>query len=384
MTTEQLKNLLSDMADEVKPMSVHKRAVAQSQRMRLRQAAFASVTALVLVGGGVAGVAALADDGTGEAAGLPTSDVNKLEGTFYEGYFEQGGGESLGAWETGEDTVAELIPKGTDDGSYAHTASLSPDGAQLAYLTFSAEYTEPGNADKIKVRDLKSGKITEVAEYSGMAKTCSEPTWAPDGRRLFIDRGSEFDERTGFVEVATGEFTPVEVKNPCNARVIEDANGEELIFSTAKTSDDTVDVVATGADGKRRTTKVAQAAKEYDVYVRELVAVSPDGRFVCVNTNTDRNGYDESAGDRFGTCDLVVDNETGEVVEPFDGAHDNDEVFGSPSMFAVPGRLIAEEATGDDNQNETQQMYDYEGKLIDEVDSASAGNDDPVLAFVPK
>lgn len=386
MTTKQLKDLLTDMADEVQPTRVHERAVAQSKRIGRRNAILASITALLLTGSGLFGFSVLAhgmgNDGEHQVADgeLPTSDVNKLSGTYYQVMDPDSGPESVVSWQPGGDEVAEPLTAIDTEDQYYNTGNVSPNGEYFSYMTSpSNDGGDPEVTDRIFVASFADTASGEVAQYSAAEDLCAEPVWAPDSKRIFVDRGSAGDgDRTGFVDVETSEFTSFPVENPCDAQVATNADGEDLVFST-EASGDSVEVYATNSSGERTATGAAKVMMESGRYITELVAVSPDGRFLCVSTESEPGSYTEdmSAG-RYGYCDAIIDTGAKEEIEVFD----NNGVLptGSPSVFAIPGRLLLE---GDDGKgNGIHLLYDYDGKLIDEATSPM-GEESLPSAFVP-
>lgn len=371
MTAEQLENLLSEMADEVKPTPMRRRVLATSKRLVMWRAITASAATLGLLSGVVVSFTAVADGGIGQAAG-----GDSLDGTFYEVTFDEDGDEGLASWTAGKPSRAEVIPPGTDDGMYSLSGAISPDGEYIAYMTRDVS---GDNGNLIKVRDLDTGEITKVGEYSGQKKTCSYPSWAPDSKRLLVDRGSDFDDRAGFVDIEDGDFDTVDVPNPCDLRAAEG----DRVYSTAKSDDGTVDVYVTDADGKTKSTgvaKVVRASSQWSIV--EMGAVSPDGRFVCVGAS---EGYYEDLENRGNTCDLIVDTTSGKRLL---GERDETVYWqGNSSMFTVPGRVVVEYDESDiDNPEEYQHMYDGEGELVGEIESTPDGvvSEEPAIGFVPR
>lgn len=328
----------------------------------------ATIASLLLVSGVVVSVTAVADDNQRAAS-------DSLNGTFYEAISNSDGDEGLASWTTGDPTRTEVIPPGTDDGLYGQTGAISPDGEYIAYMT---DDVGGANGNLIKVRDLDTGKITKVAEYSGQQKTCSFPSWAPDSQRLLIDKGSDFDDRAGFVDIADGSFDPVDVPHPCDMRAAKDGS----VYSTAKSENGTVDVYVTDADGKTKSVgaaKAVEAASEWSLV--GLGAVSPDGRFLCVYAS---EGYYEDLENRDIYCDTIVDTARDKTV-----LRSNAETgywHAGPSVFAVPGRVVVESDQDEIDTEEYQHLYDTRGELIDEVASTPDGvvAEDPAIGFVPQ
>lgn len=381
MTTRQLQDLLSDMADDVRPTSVHDKAVLQSRGIGMRRAAIASVAALTLIGGGVFGVAALADGPDGDRVVDPAEDVREIHGTYFVvDSGGQGDPERLVSWRVGDDEVTELAnAESAGWGLFVRTGEVSPDGKHFSFLSPSPE--EGGSAEdanSVMVMDLATKEIRKVADYSTTGDPCSPPMWSPDGERLYVDRGpGASGDRTGYVELASGDFTPLPIDEPCDLTVTTGDDGDDVVLSTAR-GDDGAEVYATTADGERTAVGAAAIAGADSRYITDLVAASADGRYLCVEPGLEKNEYHDGIKGRSDTCDFIIDTVDEEtiVIDERNGAFPT----GGPSMFVIPGRILLE---GDDGDGGTTHLLrDVDGTVLDEIDS---GLDDPALprAFVP-
>lgn len=387
MTTKQLKDLLTDIADEAAPAALHQRAVTQSRRDGRYRVMLASITALVLAGAGIFGVSALAerpgDQDRGADPAQPTAGVDELSGTYYQVTGGDTEPEALVAWEVGAEEPNLRFDAQEDWGRYYGTGRVSPDGRYFSYLTQSSNDGDDdgsGDTNLIKIRDVTTGKSTRVGEYDEAdGGPCSAPAWSPDGERLLIDQGAEFGKaRTGFVDIGSGDFNPFPVDDPCDALVTTDADGEDTVLSTATDSEDRVEVYATGADAEQSAIGAADVVEKEGAYIVDLVAASPEGRYLCVATAEEPGNHDAGLGGGTPYCDLMIDTEdaTAFHLPEYNGIA----VTGSTSTFAVPGRLVLE---GDDGTGDgVHLLYDYEAELLDEAGS-TLGSDSLPIAYVP-
>jgi regulation of enolase protein 1 (concanavalin A-like superfamily) len=72
------------------------------------------------------------------------------------------------------------------DGFYNCLPHLSPDGRQIAFLSFSKDLAGiPEDKDvMLRVLSLKDGKVRVLAKFVGGKGTMDAPSWSPDSRRL--------------------------------------------------------------------------------------------------------------------------------------------------------------------------------------------------------
>jgi len=84
---------------------------------------------------------------------------------------------------TEEQPVARELPS---DGFRNFSARLSPDGAQIAFLSFAGNQTAiPEDQDVLlRVLTVKDGKVRVLAKLVGGKGTMDAPSWSPDSRRL--------------------------------------------------------------------------------------------------------------------------------------------------------------------------------------------------------
>ncbi|MGH8793306.1 MAG: hypothetical protein ACRDXX_11750 [Stackebrandtia sp.] len=374
MSLEQLKHLLSDMADDVNQVPVHQRALAQSRRIGIQRAVLAGITALAVLGGGVAAATAFSTDPdqvpmpstSDESEPLPTGDVDKLDGVFYDAYYVAQGlsEDQLVTWSVDEDPAAVATPVAP----VAMSVNVSPDGRYASWLN---ENYRP------EVADLSQGIGGMGIVFPDSLDTdefCSAPVWSPDSKRLFVTDGAD----SSFFWDAGGEEAEEVVATPrgCHVQPALDEDGEDVLFSIDRIDGQT-EIVRTDATGEETITEVGGAVRNTGQYLRGLVAVSPEGRFACVHVGTEDDyfgGIDEGDG-----CTMIVDTVTGEIVDLPVKQNDDEYVYGSSAVFSVPGRLLVQEPN-----KAVWQLYDYNGNLLDSVEQVYIDGADPDrVGYVP-
>lgn len=367
MTTEQLKNLLTDMADEVEPVSVHRQAAARSRRIANRRILVASLTSVAVLSGAVTGYAAIADGGDP----APPATTDGPAGTFYGATFEQGRGDALWSWQPGDEKPTEVIEPGTDDGRYYDTGAVSPDGRYIGYLT------EPtGDRGEVRLRNLDTGDVTTLAEYSADGSTCSAPAWTPDSDRLFVDRGDDFDQRFGYVDVSSRKFEPlVDQQVGCSATITRYPEGD-MVMSLRKEKGKVVIDQNFNREGVHGTLPIEEELEHTgQPYVRELTAISADGRYVCLNT--DDVAAPIAGLDRLGICSTLYDLDADELIEmPIEG----DDWFASASAFAAEDRFLVYTESG-----AKARLYRFDGTLATETATPWQDDEDFMpLGYLPR
>jgi len=72
------------------------------------------------------------------------------------------------------------------DGFYNCLPHLSPDGQQIAFLSFGKDLSGiPDDKDvMLRVMSVKDGKVRVLAKLVGGKGTMDAPSWSPDSRRL--------------------------------------------------------------------------------------------------------------------------------------------------------------------------------------------------------
>jgi len=91
--------------------------------------------------------------------------------------------ESIGNEVSKEQSLDGKLPSDGFRNGFAHT---SPDGQQIAFLSYSEDTAGiPEDKDVLlRVLSLKDGKVRVLAKLVGGKGTMDAPNWSPDGRRL--------------------------------------------------------------------------------------------------------------------------------------------------------------------------------------------------------
>ncbi|WP_110180607.1 PD40 domain-containing protein [Nocardioides solisilvae] len=254
--TTQLRDALDRLGDDAPSVHVDPSTWGRGRRARRRDQVVTAVTALVLVGSlGGAGLALTRDRAAheavgGPAAGEPTGGVPELVVLPPTKLVETGGRQAR--WDsdvathdlaigtgavalevTGLDRAGSAVPLvvGADGRHHAlelpgwqgtvpeahvpgatRMLALSPDGTRLAYAwgtgsddSLAAQYEEHG----LRVVDLATGDVRDVAFEPGVADLVSQVAWSPDGRWLaWCGAEVEADGQGSSSQVVCGRVGP--------------------------------------------------------------------------------------------------------------------------------------------------------------------------------
>src|SRR5262249_50839772 len=105
-----------------------------------------------------------------------------------------------GASATGGRREAKNIT--TDNGGNDTNPVYSPDGKSLAFLRQETKFFYAGQA-KLMLRDLVSGETKELT--AKLDRTCANPQWMPDSKRLAVEIEDRGFGRIAFVSAESGE-----------------------------------------------------------------------------------------------------------------------------------------------------------------------------------
>ncbi|HEY1179266.1 MAG TPA: hypothetical protein VGF17_24185, partial [Phytomonospora sp.] len=229
MTLKDLSDGLRDLADDVRPVDLHDRAIRTSRRLRARRAAGVMTASLALVLVVVIGVS-LSWHGTGPGGGMDTADQAVVDATdsasAYSGspesplqaigrvgyYVAQGGTPdvySVYSWEPGTEPRVEI----SGDLTFATSVAISPDGRYAAYY----------DQDRMAVADLSAaepaGPADVVYEAKAAGDECLAPAWTQDSTSVVLSahgaKASTLVDLSGPQPVESNLYRP----EGCDARL---------------------------------------------------------------------------------------------------------------------------------------------------------------------
>jgi TolB protein len=183
----------------------------------------------------------------------------------------------------------------------------SPDGRQIAYVSFEARRSE------IYVQDLRSGSRKRVSARPGVN---GAPAWSPDGRKLAVSlsrQDGNLDIYT--LDINTQVLTRLTSGSAIDTEPAWSLDGSQIYFTSDATGGPQVYRVGADGSGARRVT--------FEGSYNARPRVAPDGKQLAVVHN-DRGNY------RIATVDLA--RSTTQVLS--DGRLDE-----SPS-FAPNGEML--------------------------------------------
>ncbi|SCZ50095.1 Tol-Pal system beta propeller repeat protein TolB [Thiohalomonas denitrificans] len=186
----------------------------------------------------------------------------------------------------------------------------SPDGKQLAYVSFEARRSV------VYVQNVISGKREKVAEYDGIN---SAPAWSPDGRRLALTLSKDGNPEIYILDLRTRALTRITRHSAIDTEPTWMPDGNALLFTSDRGGRPQIYRVATGSQGTVGRPQRISFEGRYNA----RPSVSPDGRNL-VMVHQSRSGFQ-----------IAVQNlETGNLRILTDSRLDE-----SPS-FAPNGRMI--------------------------------------------
>jgi hypothetical protein len=289
--SDELHRALSELADDVCAVDLRERALAQSHRIARRVRVLTVATVLTAAAAVTIGIAAVWPAGlggppppAGSVTASPSRDPSAPvlggwtstpraslpgEAVFLsfeprdDGRFRM----SVNRLIDGQLSTAHFLPELGASDCLIGLPSLSPDGSMVVS---AVDVTDAGGnvlGAALYVTELDTRQSRRLLDDVG----CGSTTWAPDSSRVLAST------RDGcrWVAVATGAVSPFEGIDRCGYVAFAQADGVWAQFPDVHTADDSV-IATLPAElpGVPEATKV------------EVQAVSADGRFVVMGTNS--------------------------------------------------------------------------------------------------
>lgn len=373
--TDELKHLMTRLADEVKPTSLHEAATRRSRQASRRNTGLAAVAALALAGGTVVGLNGLAFGDSSDPAPAASAGT-QLDGVFYETSAETD--EAIRQW-TSESPQPVPVAPGGPENRYTATAKVSPDGRYISYVTVDTD-DDPGYSGRLMVLDVQSAEHVQLSEYDWELRICSVPTWSPDGR-LFVDHGGDGEDRYGFYDLETDTFTASVDPRGCEVQVAEDGNGDDLFIAVEHLGGDTQDLNVTTAQGTTTKSPIKEILRKTRSNLSNLTAVSPDGEYACLRVGEGMSG---NFTEQVRTCDYIIEIATGTLIMTTSEATEGQLASRSPggiasvNAFAVPDHILVTLPDGNGYQ-----LVDFSGEVVATVESQSTVANPLLVGYVP-
>ncbi len=184
----------------------------------------------------------------------------------------------------------------------------SADGRHLAYVAF-----DQGRPAVFR-QELASGNRQKVAQFKGIN---GAPSWSPDGTELALTLSKEGSPDIYIMQLATGQLTRITTHYAIDTEPAWSPDGQQIYFTSDRGGRPQIYRIARSGGAVNRVT-VDMGKYNADA------SVSPDGKYLAVVNNSDRNGYQIG----------LVDLEHSQISFLSDGKLDE-----SPS-FSPNGRLI--------------------------------------------
>lgn len=103
--------------------------------------------------------------------------------------------------------------------------SWSPDGRQIAYVSFEKQRAE------IYISDLSSGQRRLVSKYPGIN---GAPAWSPDGRKLAVVLSKENVPKIYVLDLATNQFEQITQGAAIDTEPRWSPDGRSIIFTSSR------------------------------------------------------------------------------------------------------------------------------------------------------
>ncbi|MFD0557236.1 hypothetical protein FB566_2494 [Stackebrandtia endophytica] len=378
--TDELKHLMTRLADEVKPASLHEAATRRSRQVSRRHAGLAGIAALALVGGAVVGLNGLAFGDSNEAAPAAAPEV-QLDGVFYETLTTLDVSDAVNRFTVDDPTRVEVASGGSGN-LFTDTANVSPDGRYISYLTHDTQAEDGFNwIGRFMLLDIQSNEHRELAEFNTESDGCSAPTWTPDGR-LFLDLGTDAEDRYGLYDPATDDFSTTVDPKGCDVQVARDEDGKDLFIASEHLGGDTFTINMTTADGDTTESPLRKIFRELDININNLTAITDDGQLACLRTTARPTYTGHESYDPRRSCDYVVEIASGKLLMTSneDAPQDVPRApggFASVATFAVPGYLLVAQPLG-----AGYQLIDFAGDIVETIDTEQ-NSEVQLLGYIP-
>jgi TolB protein len=347
MNTIDLKDRLSDLAEEVVTVDLRDRALHSSRRLAVRRR-LAVVAGVVVLGltGGVAAMAVLPAERTRPPVGDPTTGPPDKIFPGRLVFTRAARTAQTWTWDGGSPRMLGTLKDSED----AEIFRVSPDGRRIAWSnqngTLGVAALDGSDAREFPLPKLDS---------------CVDPVWSSDSRRLLVKfGGSEAPDEQGtyWLDVQTGRLQGIEYIGGCH--YMASADGNHLAWSDGEGG-----IFVSGADGKQRR-KVPVLGDESPTdnpgFTRTYnpLSIAPGGTHIVCRV---RSG-DEPDGDAAleYNANAVVDTRTGRPVAlPVEGTLSN-------GWFLPDGRLLAQVRN---ERRTTLVLISQDWKVLDRVDQPS-------------
>jgi len=215
--------------------------------------------------------------------------------------------------------------------------SWSPDGAQIAYVSFEKKTAE------IYLQNVATGSRRKLASFKGIN---GAPRWSPDGRRLALTLSRDGNPEIYTMDVKSGALTRLTANSAIDTEPAWAPDGNSIVFTSSRGGSPQLYRVSSAGGKAQRLTFEGKYNADADF--------SPDGRKLAMV-------HGESGRYRIAVLDL----ESGTLRVLTDGRQDE-----SPS-FSPNGSIIIY-ATGEGNR-EVLAAVSVDGRFRQRL-SLQAGN----------
>lgn len=166
------------------------------------------------------------------------------------------------------------------DGQPLLSPTWSPDGSQLAYVSFAR-----GNST-VLIQNIFTGANRVVAEFKGIN---GSPSFSPDGRKLALTLSRSGSPEINVLDLETGRFTALTQHWAIDTEPTWNQDGSEILFTSDRGGKPQIySISPTGGDPERVTWEGEYNAR---------ASLSPDGKLLAT-TQGNENIYRIAVFDR--------------------------------------------------------------------------------------
>ncbi len=147
--------------------------------------------------------------------------------------------------------------------------SWSPDGSQLAYVSFENKRPE------IYIQHLASAKRTKLSGFKGIN---SAPAWSPDGKQLALVLSKDGNPEIYVMNIASKRLKRITNHRGIDTEPVWTPDGKSIIFTSNRPGTPQIYRVSANGGTARRLT--------FEGRYNTAATISPDGRYLAVVHNS--------------------------------------------------------------------------------------------------
>ena len=172
--------------------------------------------------------------------------------------------------------------------------SWSPDGRQIAYVSFEQQKSE------VYLQSVETGQREKIASFKGLN---GAPAWSPDGRKLALTLSRDGNAEIYVMDIATRKLERITRHWAIDTEPTWMPDGRSLLFTSDRSGQPQIYEKVLGENGVKRLTFTGK----YNAHS----SVSPDGKKIAVVHGAEGNFHiallEKDTGDMFIVSDTFLD-----------------------------------------------------------------------------